>query len=110
MLRAVEEFGRQGPALQAVWFCWIEGAGRWGDGACLGKGCWRGCPGARVNTGHSIGNGGLPYSQRLGCATVRLALTNMAPGSCPDGGVGVEEGRGGWTATWESVAVTTVKF
>ena len=76
MLRAVEEFGRQGPALQAVWFCWIEGAGRWGDGACLGKGCWRGCPRARVNTGHSVGNGGLPYSQKLSCAIVRHICIN----------------------------------
>ena len=72
MLRAVEEFGRQGPALQAVWFCWIEGAGRWGDGACLGKGCWRGCPGARVNTGHSVGSGG--YRRVRGWAVPRSGL------------------------------------
>ena len=34
----------------------------------------------------------------------------MAPGPRLGGGAGVEEGSGDWKATWESVAVTPVKF
>lgn len=53
---------------------------------------------------------GATVESEAGLCHGQACINEDGPRVRPDGGVGVEEGRGGWMATWESLAVTTVKF